>query len=166
MSNYPKARGTQAESVIVKYLHDVTGADVLRRVQHGGSDRGDVHIPGVPVMVESKNTKRCNLPRWRLEVVRQMFNASCDYGALIWSPPGLGSKSVDRWLAIDWPDTAIDWTTRGALGYVGPLTKLATVAAQYPNDALLIRTENEPDARVRHFSHFAADLSGLVATLA
>jgi len=72
-------KGTYAETALVKYLRDEVGFtddECNRRAKYGGGDRGDVHVVGVPLVVEVKNTKTLRLTKWEAEVRAEMVNAS------------------------------------------------------------------------------------------
>ena len=165
MVNYARDRGTRAETALADYLHGVLGVEVMRRTQQGGgNDRGDVRIVGVSCMVEIKNTKTARLSKWESEVARQCVNAGAEFGVLVWSPPGLGPKTVDRWIAIEWADSAITpLGNRGAL-FTGPTTKLAAAVAAYAEHGpLLMQSEGIMRARARHVSQWAADVQEHIA---
>lgn len=172
-ARFAKKKGTMAETAVADYLHDRTGVEAMRRVQYGGgNDRGDVNLVGVPVMVEIKNTKRPNLPKWSLEVERQRINASCDYGVLIWSPPGLGLRSIDRWVAIEWQASAISPFRRSGVAYSGTATALAdTLAPMFKRgETAYVRDPADPGnvlwARLRTLSAWTADLGEFIAARA
>lgn len=166
---YAKTRGTQAETAVVNFLHDVTGVEVLRRSGYGAKDRGDVHIPGVPLVCEIKNTKRCYPAKWRDEVNAEVRNALARFGVLVWSPPGLGLKSVGRWLAIEWAEHALTPFARAGMMYAGPASKLADATRSYlfPGPLYLPMADEfdgiESCGRVRRLSDWAADLSEFIA---
>lgn len=171
--NYAKNRGTLAETALCDYLADMTGLEVMRRTMHGGgNDRGDLRIVGFPLMAEVKNTKGVRLPRWYDETTRQMVNASCDYGVLIWSPFGLGVRSIDRWVAIEWADTAM--TPFGCAGgvYTGPANGLAaairgSAIVQHEGLPLFIGKDDNPRwARLRLLRDWVPDLQETIATRA
>lgn len=165
MTFRPKDKGTRVETAICDYLHAETGAEVLRRtMQGGGNDRGDVQVIGVPLMVEAKATKGCQLNKWGVEVARQCVNASARYGVLIWSPPGLGPKSIERWVAVEWADTALaPFPDHGSL-FTGPVSKLAAVMADYGSRfPLYAQAEGVLTVRFRHLHLWVDDLREHIA---
>jgi hypothetical protein len=161
----PKDKGTRAETVVCDYLHDELGVEAMRRVmQGGGNDRGDVVIPDVPVMFEVKDCRTLSLTSWAREVDRQVVNASARYGVLIWSPPGLGPRSVDRWITLEWPDTALTPFPEGGTLFTGPLSKLPAAMAEYGDRwPLYFQARGVLEVRCRLFGNWICDLREYLA---
>lgn len=83
MVNKSKAKGTAAETAVVKYLRDIWGLPLVERRALGGEkDRGDIAgIPGVVLEVKDAEDKR--LSRWRDETLAEVNNDGADLGALV-----------------------------------------------------------------------------------
>lgn len=129
---YAKDKGTRAETALAGYLTAELGVECVRRtMMGGGNDCGDVRMLGVPVMLEVKNFRSLRLSKWQDEVQRQCVSAVVPYGVCVWSPPGAGPKSIDRWVAFEWAETCVGpWRIRGS-AYVGPLTRFWTAASAH-----------------------------------
>ena len=82
MSNPSKARGTKAESDVVAYLRRNGFPTAERRALAGGQDKGDVWIPGLPLMIEVKDCKRVQRPKWLGEVKAQTEHSGASVGVL------------------------------------------------------------------------------------
>ena len=94
-----KAKGTIAESALVKYLllQGFPGAE--RRALTGNNDQGD--ITGIPGLVmEVKNQRTYHIPAWLDETEIETANAKADYGLLIIKPNGVGLGNVADWWAV------------------------------------------------------------------
>lgn len=97
-----KAKGTAAETALVKYLqgHGFAGAE--RRALGGGAfgeDLGDV--TGTPCLTwEVKNHRKYSISAWVKESAIEKANAKADHCPLIIKPVGVGLDSVDQWWAI------------------------------------------------------------------
>ena len=94
-----RAKGTAAESAVVRFLQTVGWPHAERRALSGSKDRGD--IAGVPaVCIEIKNAARLNIPAWLRETEAERINAGADYGVLIVKPIGIGETRVGQWAAV------------------------------------------------------------------
>lgn len=161
--SYAKDRGTRAETAAGDWLQDELGVEVMRRVMYGGgNDRGDIVITGVPYMLEIKNRKTPNLPAWGVEVARQTANVGAPYGALLWSPPGLGVRSIERWIVLEWHGTHLgEWWRKQAYTFTAPASRLASVMKARDDSPVLYH----PDDylwRARHAARWLEDLQELV----
>jgi hypothetical protein len=101
-----KAKGTRAESEVVKYLQQWWPA-AERRALSGALDKGDVAgIPGVVVEVKAAATQL--IVPWQRETWKEMLNAGACRCILVVKRP---HKPVSRWDAyipyclIPWDDS-------------------------------------------------------------
>ncbi len=112
-------KGTYAETAAAKWLTDELGIPFTRLPRYGANDQGD--IGGLPwTTIEVKNTKALSLNEWGRELRAEMRNAGCSDGVVLWSPPGVGNKRVDRWIVFEWGFTDLP----AAVPLVVPLNKL------------------------------------------
>lgn len=83
MTNKSKAKGTAAETAVVKYLREEWGQRLVeRRALSGENDRGD--IAGIPgVVIEVKDAVDPRLPKWKEETLKEMDNDGADLCALV-----------------------------------------------------------------------------------
>jgi hypothetical protein len=77
-----KAKGTAAETAVVRFLRAVGFTQAERRTLGGAQDRGD--IAGVPgVVIEVKNCARQELPAWVAEAELERDNDRATLG-VVW----------------------------------------------------------------------------------
>lgn len=77
-----KAKGTAAETAVVRFLREAGFVQAERRTLSGVQDRGD--IAGVPgVVIEVKNCARQELPAWVGEAERERENDRATLG-VVW----------------------------------------------------------------------------------
>lgn len=81
--NKSKQKGTAWETQIVNYLTRL-GFDAKRVVLHGREDQGDIHIHGLPVIIEAKNEKTYKLSEWADEADAEREYANADVG-VVWA---------------------------------------------------------------------------------
>lgn len=164
-----KGKGTEAETAAARWLTDVLGMKVTRTPQYGSKDRGD--LQGVPnLCVELKNTKRPLFVKWAAELECECLNAACGYGVVLWSPPGLGPKRIERWAAIEYPESCLGRfaVARGDnVSYTGPISKFAAVFASYGHMPMFLNV-TRPDgvtvqARVRRAADWLTHLQDHLA---
>jgi hypothetical protein len=94
-----RAKGTWAESALVRFLQATFWKHAERRALHGGKDKGDV--TGTPALVwEQKNAARLDLPGWLRETEAERVNAGADYGVLVVKPKGYGDTRIGEWPAV------------------------------------------------------------------
>jgi hypothetical protein len=94
--NRSRAKGTAAESAVVKYLRDAGFPAAERRALAGSLDKGDV--TGVPDWtLEIKNCARDGLPGWMDELAKEIVNAATRHGAVVHKRRGKGSAG--EWFA-------------------------------------------------------------------
>ncbi|MGW4388231.1 hypothetical protein [Streptomyces sp. NPDC004685] len=89
-----KAKGTKAETDVVRYLREAGFTQAERRTLNGTQDRGD--IAGVPgVVIEVKNCARQELPGWVVEAERERDNDGATLG-VVWHKKR-GTTDPGRW---------------------------------------------------------------------
>ena len=94
-----KAKGTAAETAVVKYLIDNGFPYAERRALNGAIDLGD--ITGTPALAwEVKNHKTYKIPAWLKETESEKINAKADFGILVVKPIGVGTNNTANWWAI------------------------------------------------------------------
>ncbi|MFI5664623.1 hypothetical protein [Streptomyces sp. NPDC051684] len=77
-----KAKGTAAETAVVRFLREAGFTQAERRTLNGVQDRGD--IAGIPgVVIEVKNCARQELPAWIGEAERERDNDRAGLG-VVW----------------------------------------------------------------------------------
>ncbi|MGP4084151.1 hypothetical protein [Streptomyces sp. KR55] len=77
-----KAKGTAAETAVVRFLRSAGFTQAERRALNGGADRGD--IAGLPgVVIEVKNCARQELPAWVAEAEIERDNDRASLG-VVW----------------------------------------------------------------------------------
>lgn len=77
-----RAKGTAAETAVVKYLQANGFPHAERRALHGTADKGDITGCG-PLVFEVKNHKIIDLAGWVKELEAEMVNAKVDTGAVV-----------------------------------------------------------------------------------
>lgn len=94
-----KAKGTTAETAVVRYLNSKFWPHAERRALAGGKDKGD--IIGSPGLVwEVKAAKTLCIPAWLRETESERVNAKADYGVLVVKPEGVGRRRMCDWYAL------------------------------------------------------------------
>lgn len=82
MTNASKAKGTAAETAVVRYLKGFKWQYAERRTLAGQNDRGD--IAGIPgVVIEVKAEKSLSLSGWLKEANTECANDNADIG-VVW----------------------------------------------------------------------------------
>jgi hypothetical protein len=80
--NRSKAKGTSAETAVVRFLRTIGFIQAERRTLNGILDRGD--ITGIPgVVIEVKNCARQELAAWVAEAERERDNDRATLG-VVW----------------------------------------------------------------------------------
>jgi hypothetical protein len=92
-----KAKGTAAETAVVKYLQANGFPYAERRALHGTADKGDITGCG-PVVFEVKDHKTITLSAWLKELEAEMANAKVAVGAVI--AKKRGTMNVGDWYAV------------------------------------------------------------------
>lgn len=91
-----KAKGTSAETAVVKYLKSTWHIPVERCALTGALDKGD--ISGIDdVVLEVKNHKTMTLGQWMEELKTEIENADAATGAVIHKRKG--TTDVGEWYA-------------------------------------------------------------------
>lgn len=94
-----RAKGTAAETAVVKYLQENGFPDADRSPLRGKLDKGDV--TGVRnVVIEIKNHKTYTIPTWLRELEVEIANAGTEHGFVVAKPNGIGNTRVGDWWAI------------------------------------------------------------------
>ena len=94
-----KAKGTAAESAVVKYLAEQGFPDAERRALSGANDHGD--ITGTPCLTwEVKNHKSYSFQAWLREAEVEKDNSGADFCPLVVKPNGVGLNSVKDWFFV------------------------------------------------------------------
>jgi hypothetical protein len=89
-----KAKGTAAETAVVRFLREAGFEQAERRTLNGVQDRGD--IAGIPgVVIEVKNCARDQLPAWIGEAERERDNDRAGLG-VVWHKRR-GTTDPGRW---------------------------------------------------------------------
>jgi hypothetical protein len=89
-----KARGTAAETAVVRWLAANGFPYAERRTLAGSADRGD--LAGIPgVVAEIKNCRRDSLPSWVDEARVEAANAGVPVGVVIHKR--VGTTDASRW---------------------------------------------------------------------
>lgn len=93
-----KAKGTAAETAVVRYLQSAGFAQSERRALNGDQDRGD--IAGLPgVVIEVKNCARQELPGWVAEAERERDNDRATLG-VVWHKARGRSNPADWFVTM------------------------------------------------------------------
>jgi G:T-mismatch repair DNA endonuclease (very short patch repair protein) len=92
-----RAKGTAAETAVVRYLREHGFPHAERRALHGTADKGDITGAG-QVVWEVKNHKQLSLAEWIKELEAEMTNAGVDVGAVI--AKKRGTTDPGEWYAI------------------------------------------------------------------
>lgn len=92
-----RAKGTSAETAVVRYLQDNGFIHAERRALHGINDKGD--ITGIPgVVIEVKNHAKLTLAEWVKELQQEMVNANADFGFVVAKKKGTTNPA--EWYAV------------------------------------------------------------------
>jgi hypothetical protein len=97
--NKSKAKGTSWESAIVELLTRL-GFDARRVVLHGNEDQGDIHIEGLPIVIEAKNEKTYKIPEWIAEANAEALNAEERFG-VVWAHRKGKASPEDGFVLMD-----------------------------------------------------------------
>lgn len=92
-----RAKGTAAETAVVRYLQDHGFPHAERRALHGQNDMGDVTGVG-PVVLEVKNHAALDLAGWVKELEAEISNANANTGAVV--AKRRGKTDAAAWYAI------------------------------------------------------------------
>lgn len=92
-----RAKGTAAETAVVRFLKDHGFRYAERRALHGTADKGDITGIG-PVVLEVKNHKTLDLAGWLKELEVEILNAKASTGAVV--AKRRGTTDAAAWYAI------------------------------------------------------------------
>lgn len=114
--NRSKAKGTAAESAVVRYANMNGYPFAERRPLSGAADRGDILLcPGVIIEVKAgKTAQTASLGKvngWLAETKRERDNAGAAIGILVIQRQGYGLYRVGDWEAWSLPDDHHEWLT-------------------------------------------------------
>lgn len=97
-----KAKGTSAETALVRFLqgHGFPGAE--RRALGGGNSGEDLgDVTGTPCLAwEVKSHRTYKIPAWLEETKLETKHAKADYGILVVKPNGVGLTRPGDWWAV------------------------------------------------------------------
>jgi Holliday junction resolvase len=112
VSTKSKARGTDTETKVVRYLIENGFSRAERRALKGVDDQGDVTgIEGV--CIEVKGDRSNKVSAWKAETVKEAKNAKAGMYLLV---VRVDYKPVERWEAhIPWNLLGVESVTFGAL---------------------------------------------------
>ncbi len=88
-----RAKGTQAETEVVKALHRSGFSGALRAPLWGAHDKGD--IVGIPAVISVKNQKTMKLAEWLTDCGKMIENSGAEYG-FVWHKR-IGKGSAEDW---------------------------------------------------------------------
>lgn len=99
MVNRPRAKGTEAENMVVEYLINNGWPHAERRSLKGIKDKGD--ITGCPGLVWEAKWAGAGLRMgtWMSQTAVERLNAGADHGILVIKPRGIGSKNTEYFYA-------------------------------------------------------------------
>ncbi len=92
-----RAKGTAAETSVVKFLKEHGFMYAERRALHGTNDKGDITGCG-PVVFEVKNHKSLDLAGWLKELEEEVINADADLGVVV--AKKRGTTNAGDWYAV------------------------------------------------------------------
>lgn len=94
-----RAKGTAAETAVVNYLN-AAGFNAIRNPLHGANDKGDIHLDGIPVVIEVKNCVKIELSEWLKEAEAEKLNAKARSG-VVWHKRKGKSSPGDWYVTMD-----------------------------------------------------------------
>ena len=102
--NPSKAKGTKAETAVVRYAQANGFPDAERLALHGTNDIGDIRLaPGLILEVKAgkaaQGASLRQIDKWLAEAQREADNAHADMCALIVQRRGFGIERVEWWEA-------------------------------------------------------------------
>ena len=100
-----RARGTAAETAVVRAIRRHGFPHAERRALRGTLDAGD--ITGTPLVcwevkggTAAKTASDGQVAEWLAETERERVNAGADVGVLVLQRAGIGAGNADRWWAV------------------------------------------------------------------
>ena len=142
MSNPSKAKGTAAETAVVK-LAAAMGIPAKRVALAGAADQGDVWLwpegDGARVVVEVKSRSKAwtwtEVQKWWAEAEAEALRVpNCDVALLVVKRPGSGAPSAADWFAFALTNDLLPWEMGSTSLYHGGPQK---VPGMWPLGALL-----------------------------
>lgn len=109
-------KGTHFETMICEYLSRATGGRITRRVKHGIKDEGDiegVYIDGKELVIEAKDRRTMELPKWLAEAEIERGNADAEYAVVVHHRYGKGAHAMDEQYATMTLGTLADIICKG-----------------------------------------------------
>lgn len=106
MGNRAKAKGTNFETLVVKYLRGRNFKKAFRPALSGGYDTGDINGivgPARQAIIQCKNQRKFDLSGWLNDAVSQAQQEEVGHNALpilVVKRPGIGEKSLGETYAI------------------------------------------------------------------
>lgn len=100
-----KNRGRGAETWAVRLLRDTHWPSAERRRQTGARDQGDINCGNKRLCIEVKAGASPEFTAFLREVEAERVNAGAEFGVVVYQPPGLGYKNVERWWGAMTTDT-------------------------------------------------------------
>ncbi|MFI7468199.1 hypothetical protein [Nonomuraea sp. NPDC049646] len=102
--NRPKARGTAAETAVVRAIRPLGFPHAERRALAGTHDLGDiVGTPGICWEVKGGDAARLasdgQIAAWMVETETERINSRADVGILVVQRKGVGAANAHRWWA-------------------------------------------------------------------
>jgi hypothetical protein len=102
--NPSKAKGTKAETAVVRYAQANGFPDAERLALHGANDIGDIRLaPGLILEVKAGKAAQTaslrQIDKWLVEAQQEADNAHADLCALIVQRRGFGIERVEWWEA-------------------------------------------------------------------
>ena len=97
--NRSKAKGTQHESQLVKWLRENGFPDARRETLHGSKDVGDiggVSWRGIPIVIEVKNCRDKRHAQWLKEAEAERVNAGAPIAFVVTHTKGVGEKNFGK----------------------------------------------------------------------
>ena len=135
--NASKAKGTKAETAVVRYAQVNGFPDAERLALHGANDIGDIRLaPGIILEVKAGKAAQTaslgQIQKWLIDTRVEAANALADHWALIVQRQGFGVERVEWWEAwltgiplvtgsrdswISWPVPVITLSVKDAFEY-------------------------------------------------
>lgn len=97
MTNPQKAKGTQAETAVVRWLHSLGLVTARRLPPAGANDVGDIDLEVLGVNIEVKNHARHDWPAWVDEAARETAHAG---RPVVVVAKRRGKSSPSEWYAV------------------------------------------------------------------
>jgi len=133
VSNPSKAKGTAAESAVVK-LAQSFGLAAERRALAGAADQGDVWIDGGRIVAEVKSRRKwwtwTEVDKWMREAEKEALQSpKCDAAVLVVKRPGSGAARAGDWFA---------WITVSDLNFIAAPKGNDVTATYCPDQRVML----------------------------